>query len=174
MNPLQSGIPYYTAPINTTQPVAASSAQTQHLHPDALSPISLSHNTNLALDMTEAQPDGHHKLIALLARHCIADGTMQLQSTQGEYAHYWQQVKVLPENDVADLTLRARSNGQSQYDIVGIHLHVPSSGRNESFILSALSPPADTHAPRPSVSSYLAAQYSRGQLAQAMIRQNNP
>ncbi|GGM31921.1 hypothetical protein ACFQDN_21455 [Pseudomonas asuensis] len=131
MSPLLSGIPtqHYTGSINTDQPSAAARSPTPHAHLAALSLTSLSPNAHLALDQTEAQPNNHHQLMALLARNGIADGTMHLRSTQGADAHYEQQVNVLPENDVANLTVRTRLNEQAQYDIAGIDLHVPSSGR---------------------------------------------
>jgi hypothetical protein len=182
MNPPPLGSPsrHYTAPVNTGQPVVAASPQTQHLHPDTLAFARLSPNAHRALNQTEAQPNGHHQLMGLLARNGIADGAMHLIPTQSTDAHYHQMV-ILPGNDVADLMVRAQLNGQAQYDIVGIDLHVPSSGRIESIALSAPPPVAQHPNARSGMnqeirsgSSHLAAQYSRGQLTQALIRQNSP
>jgi hypothetical protein len=76
-----------------------------------------------------------------------------------------------------ELTIQTRLNDQSQYDIVSAHWHRPSG--IISINLSA--PPASAHGQassvlsgqQPSISSHLAAQSSRGQLAQATIGQNN-
>lgn len=167
MNPLQSGLPaqYSTRSINTGQPLVAGSSYAQHAHPEALSLARLSRNAYSALDQVEAQPNGHHQLLALLVRGGIADSAMRLQSTQDESAHYVQQVDV-PDEGLANLTVRARLNHQAQYDIVGVDLHVPSTGRLESIALSSAPPPASTRNP--------AARFTQGQLAQAMIQQSNP
>jgi len=175
MNPLQSGIPsHYTGSVNSAQSLEAPVAQTQPQHPQTLSLASLSTQAYHALNQTEAQPNGHHQLMALLAHNGITDGALQLRPTQGADAHYEQQVTILPENDVAHLTVRAQLNERAQYDIAGIDLHVPSTGRTESIFLSAPLPPANTPAPTPPVSSSCLAQYSRSDLMQGSIEQHHP
>ncbi|HBV39734.1 MAG TPA: hypothetical protein DEF05_08655 [Erwinia sp.] len=179
MNPLQSGIPSrYTRSISSAQSVAAPGAEhTQLKHPQTLSLASLSTNAHWALNQSEMQPNGHHQLLALLASNAITDGALQLCSTRGAEAHYEQQVDVLPENDVAHLTVRAQLNECAKYDIgkydiAGIDLHVPSSGRTESIFLSA--PPPPTNTPTPPVSSSYQAQCSRSDLMQRSIEQHHP
>jgi hypothetical protein len=78
-----------------------------------------------------------------------------------------------------ELTIQTRLNDQSQYDIVSAHL------RDLSGVISinlSAPPPASAHGQafpvlsgqQPLISSHQAAQSSRGQMAQAMVLQNNP
>jgi len=75
---------------------------------------------------------------------------------------------------VGNLTVRAKLNEQSQYDIIGINFHVPSSGATSSIKLPD-SPPAVTSNNEPSGMcgdqqfSHLAALSSRSQFTQASI-----
>jgi hypothetical protein len=182
MNSLPPGLPIqaYNEPVNSRQPLTALNSQTQS-HPNALSLANLSRNTHYALDQAEVQPNGHYKLMALLVRHGIADGAVQLQSANGADAHYRHQINVLPENDVAHLTIRARLDEQAQYDITGIDLHVPSSGRAESMTLNVLPPPATLHEPAssPNTSSQSPSRthlalFTNSALVQELIHRNNP
>ncbi|MCF5167319.1 hypothetical protein GIW45_25525 [Pseudomonas congelans] len=85
---------------------------------------------------------------------------MSFQSAIEADAHY-----ATPDGS---LTVHARLNDQSRYDIISI------SSPTANTVHLSVSPPANTHEQTPSASSHLAAQYSRGQLAQALIMQNNP
>ena len=181
MNSLPPGFPIlYNGSINNSQPLTASHSPTQ-THPTALSLAGLSENAHYALRQLEAQPDGHHQLIALLVRHGIADGAVQLQSATGADAHYRHQVNVPPNNDVAHLTIRARLNDQAQYDINGIDVHVPSSGKSESLTLNA-PPPQDTLGDQlylPSMHNSLSSnthltRFTNSDLVSELILRNNP
>ncbi|MEO4016095.1 hypothetical protein [Pseudomonas rossensis] len=149
-------------------------SQAQHNHSGALSPALISHTTQLALDRLEAQPDGHYQLFALLTRNSIADGALHIRSFQGKNAYYGQEVKVLG-GESARLTIRARLNEQSEYDIIGIDLHLISSEQTESLNLS--NPPAMTNDDIPSeqlpISGQWLAQCGGVQLAQPMTLQND-
>ncbi|MBD1599114.1 hypothetical protein [Pseudomonas typographi] len=124
------------------------------------------------MDQVERQPDAHHQLFALLARNGIADGALQIHTSQQTEANYRQQLNV-PDAGLADLTVQAKLNDKSQYDIVGITLHVLSSGNTESIRLGAPAPALTSAAPQP-MADRLAAQSSRGQLTQALIGQSAP
>lgn len=184
MNPLQSGIstqPYHT-PVNPTQPLEMPGPQAQHPHPPTLSLAGLSANTHLALAQVESHTNGHHQLMVLLAQNSIADGTVQLVSSDGAHAHYGQWVNA-PSGEAVTLTVRTRLNDRAQYDITGLDLFVPSSGRLDSIVLSAPAPAlisSEAHlgdspvtsGQLPSRSSL--ADYSRSELMQALIEQRNP
>ena len=173
------GIPsYQILPVNaSSQP---SGSQEEHRHPNALLPARLSLNTQFALKQIEAQPNGLDQLLALLVCNGIADGALQIQSSQGAEAHYKQEVDApsargtMGARQVGNLTVRAKLNEQSQYDIIGINFHVPSSGATASINLPD-SPPSVTSNNEPSGMcgdqqfSHLAALYSRSQFTQASI-----
>lgn len=118
--------------------------------------------------------------MALLAQNGIVDGALRLLETPGAELHYRQDVNVLPEKELAQLTVRASLNDRAQYDITGIDLYVPSRGRTESITLSA-PPPAFQHpearavgrADAPLASSQQAAHNSPGQLTRARTMGNN-
>lgn len=59
--------------------------------------------------------------MALLVRQGIAEHNMHLIFAQGADDHYEEPVHVLPENNGACLTLRARLSEQAQYDVAGIY-----------------------------------------------------
>jgi len=130
----------------------------------------MSRNTLDALDQTNAS----HTPLAMRAIQSIADSALSFQSAQGANAHY---ATVNGGLTNGGLTVHARLNEQSRYDVISI-----SSPTAATIYLSVPPPPATTHHEAPSVtseqppspSSHLAAQYSRGQLARAMIQQNNP
>lgn len=179
------GIPSYRIlPVNASQLPEPSGSQAEHSHPNALSPARLSLNTQFALKQIEAQPNGPDQLLALLVCNGIADGALQIQSSQGAEAHYKQEVDApsargtMGARQVGNLTVRAKLNEQSQYDIIGINFHVPSSGATASINLPD-SPPAVTSNNEPSGMcgdqqfSHLAALSSRSQFTQASIGRSN-
>ncbi len=178
MSPIHLGspTPFIILQNDTGQPIAQPLSQTQHDHPGTLTPALLSPNAQLALDQVEAQPNGHHQLLALLARNAIADNAVHIKFNSGTDAHYTQDVNI-PGGEVANLTIRARLNDQNQYDIVGIKLHNLTSGKIESIYLSG-HPAADARDNASTsidqrhglISTQLAAHYSRSQLAGAIIR----
>ncbi len=137
MTTIQSGVSlqHQGVPRNTGLSNLPSSSQLPHSHPDALSHTFLSPNAHRALDQAEAQPDDHHQLLALLAKNGITDNALQLQSHQGANARY-RQILTVPGGETANLTIRARLNDQAQYDIVGVDLHVPTSGKTDSIYLA--------------------------------------
>jgi hypothetical protein len=112
-----------------------------------MAPARLSQNTQLALNQLEAQSDQRHQLLALLLRNGIADGALQIASSQGTEAHYKQKVDAPSPSSAAgarqagDLTVRTKLNEQFAYDILSIELHVPSSGATASVHFPS-SPPA--------------------------------
>jgi len=188
MNPIRSGIPaqQYAASNSVSQPLELSGSQAQRNHPATLSPAQVSHNALQDLDTLTAQPDVDYQRLASEVRNALQDGTLRLQSTSRMDATYQAVVKPpaaansmsIAHLTSTDLTIHARLNDQSQYDIIGANLHGPS-------ISVALDlpdpPPASTRAEassasgqQVSVSSQLAAQYSRGQLAHALIQLGNP
>jgi len=188
MNPIRSGIPaqQYAASNSVSQPLELSGSQAQHNHPVTLSPAQLSHNAHLDLNTLTAQPDVDYQRLASEVRNALQDGTLRLQSTSRMDATY-QAVVNLPGSanpmsiahlTSTDLTICARLNDQSQYDIIGANLHGPSI--SVSIDLPDPPPPstraeASSASGQPrSVSSQLAAQYSRGQLAHALIQLGNP
>ena len=170
--PLPSSIPsqHYIGSINPGQPLVPSGSQAPPLHPPTLSLAGMSRNTLDALDQTNAS----HTPLAMRAIQSIADSALSFQSAQGANAHY---ATVNGGLTNGGLTVHARLNEQSRYDVISI-----SSPTAATIYLSVPPPPATTHHEAPSVtseqppspSSHLAAQYSRGQLARAMIQQNNP
>jgi hypothetical protein len=112
------------------------------------------------------QPNEAHQRMASLVKDALQGNTLQLQSTDQRIAIY-QATGNLPGNrhpmSIANLTnntqvmsianitdaevvIHTRLNDQSQYDIVGIDLQVPSSGLNESIRLPG--PPASCDARR--------------------------
>ncbi len=180
MNLIQLGIPIQrqSAPDHADQTVGQAGSVARPSHPNALSLALMSFNALHALDQIEGQPNGHHQLLALLVRNGIADNALHMQSNQGADACYGQDVNV-PGGEVAKLTVQARLNDQAQYDILGIDLHLPASGKTESIHLSP-APAVDTHGNASAIlntgqrlpPTQLAAYYSRSQLTEAMVRQN--
>ncbi|MBW5413579.1 hypothetical protein [Pseudomonas sp. MAG002Y] len=174
MDSIGSGIQmrYQATSLDASQPLSPSSLQTEQTHPSALPLARLSRNALLALTQVEAQPDPHHQLFALLAYNGIADGALHIHSSKLTEAEYRQQVAV-PNAGPANLTIQAKLNEHSQYDIVRITLDVLSTGGTESITLCAPAPPIRRIDPHP-ISDNLSAQGSRGQLTQALIRLRNP
>ncbi len=176
MNPLVSGhfALFRSLQNEADKPIMLPISQSQHLHPGALSPALMSPNVQRALSQIENQPNGRQQLLALLARNCIADNTLHMQTHQGADVHYGQSVAV-PGGEAANLTIRTRLNEQAQYDIVCIDLHMPAFGSTESIYLSG--PPAvaarDSASP-PLTPTHLAAPDSAAEVADAMVVQNNP
>ena len=142
INPLQSGISTRSGlgSVNAAQSLDVAGTQSQINHPGTLSLSELSDNTYRALTQDNAQNNGHHELMVLLAFNSIADGNMALRQAQGPDAHYQTNIAVPPEQSAAILTVRARLNEQARYDATGIDLHVPSSGKTESLTFSAPAP----------------------------------
>ena len=173
-----SRIPSYQAPpINASQPPQPTGSQAVRLHPNALSPARLSPNAQFALDQIETQPDGRDRLLALLVRNGINDGSLQFQSSQGTEAHYKQEVDApsgtTGERQAGNLIVRMKLNEQSEYDILGVDFHVFSSGATASIRLAG-PPPAVTSNNAPSgsedqQSSHFAVLNSRSQFTQASI-----
>ncbi len=179
MNSIQSSNPtlQQNAPNTTTEP-SISFASQPHSHPVALTQALMSTNAQWALDQIEAQPNGHQQLLALLARNGIADNTLYMQSHHEADVHYGQSVS-LPGGESANLIVRARLNEQAQYDIVGIDLHIPTSGKTESIYLSGAPAVIARENSSPNMSTrqalpptHLAAHYSPNQLMNAMVRQS--
>lgn len=125
---------YQATSLDASQPLSPSSLQTEQTHPSALPLARLSRNALLALTQVEAQPDPHHQLFALLAYNGIADGALHIHSSKLTEAEYRQQVAV-PNAGPANLTVQAKLNEHSQYDIVRITLDVLSTGGTESILL---------------------------------------
>ena len=142
MPPLQSGISTRSGlgSANAAQSLDVVGTQSRINHPGTLSLSKLSDNTYRVLTQDNAQNNGHHELMVLLAFNSIADGNMALKQAQGPDAHYQTNIAVPPEQSAAILTVRARLNEQARYDATGIDLHVPSSGKTESLTLSAPAP----------------------------------
>ncbi|WP_157079304.1 hypothetical protein, partial [Serratia ficaria] len=139
MNPLQLGLssrPQLSSG-NAAQSLDAAGTQSRINHPETLSLAGLSDSSYLALTDDNAQSNGHHKLMVLLAFNNITDGGMKLSQAQGQDAHYQTNITIPLERGTAPLTVRARLNEQARYDVTGIDLHVPSWGRPESLTLSA-------------------------------------
>lgn len=172
--------------VNASQTPQPSFAAAEHRHPSALAPATLSLNSRLALDQFEIQPDGHQQLLALLVRNGITDGALQIQSSQGAEVNYQQEVdtpnanSIMGERQRGNLIVRAKLNEQSQYDILDIHFHIPSSGERSSINLRS-GPPANisncapAHVNEDDRFSHLAAYYSqRGFMPPSMGRADDP
>lgn len=142
MNPIQPSIPTYShaVPSNTAQGLVPASLHAQYSHSQALSLARISVNAQLALEQIKDQSNNLHRFLALLTKHGIADTALHLQSTQGADAHYGRNVNIQGGGDAAHLTVRVRLNDQAQYDIAGVDLHMPESGRTESIHLSSRPP----------------------------------
>ncbi|MCF5167316.1 hypothetical protein GIW45_25500 [Pseudomonas congelans] len=110
MNPIRSGLlPQRTAvPVNAGQPLRASDPQAQPRHSPKLSLAGMSKNTLLALEQSNEQ----HEPLAMLAIGSIADSAMSFQSAIEADAHF-----ATPDGS---LTVHARLNDQSRYDIISI------------------------------------------------------
>lgn len=132
--------------INTSPQIQPSVAHAEQHHPNKLALAKLSLSTQLALDQFEDQASGHDQLLILLARNGLANRALQLKYSQGTEVHYKQEVTapstsgVSGARQIGDLTVRTQLNVQSKYDILGIDLHVPSSGAQASINLPIPSP----------------------------------
>lgn len=181
MNPIIPNITQrLSVATDTAQLAVEPKPPSQHGHPDTLSPALLSKNAFLALAQAKKQPDEHHKLLARLTINSIEDSALQILSTLGADVIYKKSVH-FPNGDAGNLTVNAQLNNQAQYDIVSVNLYKPTSAESYSIYLSGR--PADTsreqtdsymHAGPATISSLLAAHYTRAQLANALILMNNP
>ena len=170
MNPIRSGISssHQTVSINASQQAEPSASQAKHIHPRTLSCAQLSGHTQLFLNQSQAQPDGHHQLLVLLVSNGIADSALQIRADQESEVLYEQKVEV-PGGEVANLKLRAKLNEQSQYDILAIDFHAPSSGTTTITLSDPAPDPAVTGNYEPSV---MAEHTHPGALSPARLSRN--
>ncbi|MFA1030731.1 XopB/HopD1 family type III secretion system effector [Pseudomonas syringae] len=152
MNPLQSTQHSITTPlISGGRPLDAVGPQAQQSHPKRISPSQLSPGAHQALKRISANAE--HQRIASLVRNALQDGTLQFQSSNDKQVTYKAPV-CLPADTSTDtdtdtdtvrterlinneLTVQARLNDQSEYDIVSAHLH----GSSRSISFDVPSPP---------------------------------
>ncbi|KPW73417.1 Type III effector HopD, partial [Pseudomonas amygdali pv. ciccaronei] len=151
MNPLHSTQHSITTPlISGGRPLDAVGPQAQQSHPKRISPFQLSPSAHQALKRISANAE--HQRIASLVRNALQDGTLQFQSSNDKQVTYKAPI-CLPADTSTDtdtdtvrtehlinneLTVQARLNDQSEYDIVSAHLH--GSSRSISFDVPSPTP----------------------------------
>lgn len=163
MNPIrQAFLPQQTAvPVNAGQQLRSSGPQAQPLHAQKLSLVKISNNSLRALD------DHQHELPVKRAIESINDSALDFKSEHQADACYAMQD--------GSLTVHARLNEQSRYDIISIN--APNAN---PVYLQVAPTPVTTHdeaslsmgaqtSPRP-----YPAHPSRSNLTQTMIEQHNP
>ncbi|RMM73144.1 Type III effector HopD1 [Pseudomonas savastanoi pv. glycinea] len=144
MNPLRS-IQHNitTPPISGGQPLDAVGPQAQQSHPKRISPSQLSQSAHQALERLSANAE--HQRLASLVRNALQDGTFQFQSSNHTQVTYKASICLPADTDTVrtdhlinnELTVQARLNDQSEYDIVSAHLH----GSSKAISFDVPSPP---------------------------------
>ncbi|KPW66384.1 Effector protein AvrPphDPgy, partial [Pseudomonas amygdali pv. ciccaronei] len=128
MNPLQS-IQHNitTPPISGGQPLDAVGPQAQQSHPESISLSQLSDSAHQALNaLASSSASAEHQSIASLVLNALLDGTLQFQSSNDMQVTYQAPICLPDDTDTVradhlinnELTVQARLNDQSEYDIV--------------------------------------------------------